>query len=151
MHTAREFMTAAQVVSPQTLLHDLARLLLDNDADGACVTEHGQLVGIITAMDLVFTQRTIKGPGTFTLFDLVLPIGQLQAERELERVTATTVGELMTRNVVTVGPDTPLGEVAASMVDRHITLLPVIAPGEGLIGVVTKARIVRHVLEHTRN
>lgn len=149
MQTARDLMTPALIVSPETALHDLAQLLLDNGADGACVTEHGQLVGVITAMDLVFTQRVVQGPTTFTLFELVVAIGQARAEREFLRTTASHVEQLMTREVVSVTPDTPVGELAARMVDQHLTVLPVVSADEGLLGVVTKAGLVRHVLEHT--
>lgn len=51
------------------------------------------------------------------------------------------VEELMTADVVTVGPDTPIREVAAVLVERGISGIPVVAHGQ-LLGVVSEADIL---------
>jgi CBS domain-containing protein len=52
-----------------------------------------------------------------------------------------TVEELMTRDVLTVPPETPLKELARLLRDRRISGVPVIANGE-LLGVVSETDIV---------
>lgn len=53
------------------------------------------------------------------------------------------VKELMTREVVTVAPDTPLREVAKRMVARGISGVPVCEDDGALVGIVTEADILR--------
>ena len=52
------------------------------------------------------------------------------------------VGEIMTQAVTAVAPDTPLAEVAAVLVERRISGVPVI-DGERLLGVVSVTDLVR--------
>jgi CBS-domain-containing membrane protein len=46
--------------------------------------------------------------------------------------------EVMTRDVVTVGPDTTVGEIAALLVRHRISAVPVISSDQQLIGIVTQ-------------
>jgi len=85
------------------------------------VDEDGQLVGIIVERDL-----------------LVAAMRYLQSRVE--------VGDLMTRNVVTVGPDADLNDVARTMLERKIGGLPVVEHGR-LVGIVTESDIFRRFVE----
>ena len=85
------------------------------------VDDDGQLVGIIVERDL-----------------LVAAMRYLQSRVE--------VGDLMTRNVVTVGPDADLNEVARTMLERKIGGLPVVEHGR-LVGIVTESDIFRRFVE----
>lgn len=139
---ARDLMEPARTVSPELSIPGLARRLLELEVDGVCVVDAGdRLVGVVTAMDLVFREREIHPPVTIAILDLVLQLGRGRTERELAKIAAVSVSELMTRDVVTVGPDTPLPEVASRMVDQHLSLVPVV-DGGSLVGVVTKRAIV---------
>lgn len=146
MEHARDVMVAAHPVHPALSIPELARLLLDEDLDGVCVVRDDKLVGVVTAMDLVFRRKKVHTPFTFALLDLVLEFGRGRTERELEKITAATVGQLMTADVVTARPDTPLDEIATWMVEQHLTVVPVLDDGQ-LVGVVTKPAIVRETLD----
>ena len=52
------------------------------------------------------------------------------------------VAELMTQDVVTVTPETTLKEVAALLVDRRISGLPVVQADGTVVGVVSEADIL---------
>ncbi|HSW41435.1 MAG TPA: CBS domain-containing protein [Patescibacteria group bacterium] len=52
------------------------------------------------------------------------------------------VGEVMTRNVAFVRPETPLKDVAAMMVDRGISGVPVVDANGAVLGVVSEADFV---------
>lgn len=54
-----------------------------------------------------------------------------------------TVEGLMTHEVVTVRPDTPLKDVASLLTERHISGLPVCAEDGVVLGVVSEADILR--------
>lgn len=85
------------------------------------VDDDGQLVGIVVERDL-----------------LVAAMRYLQSRVE--------VGEVMTRNVVTVGPDTDLNEVARMMLERKIGGLPVVEHGQ-LLGIITESDIFKRFVE----
>ncbi|HEY7205286.1 MAG TPA: CBS domain-containing protein [Methylomirabilota bacterium] len=57
-------------------------------------------------------------------------------------LTKLTVEEVMTRSVITVGPDQPASDGAQLMLDRKIGALPVVEAGH-LVGIVTETDIVR--------
>lgn len=110
--------------------------------DGACVVEDGLLVGVVTEMDLVFQEKQIHLPSFITLMDLVIPLGGAKAQAELEKVTGSTVGEIMTSPAKTVAWDAPLDRVATLMVEGHYTIVPVMK-GTHLQGVITKPALIR--------
>jgi CBS domain-containing protein len=55
-----------------------------------------------------------------------------------------TVGEIMTRGVISVTPDTDLEEVSHILVHERIKRLPVLEKGR-LLGIVSRADLVREV------
>lgn len=147
MPRARDVLDAqAILVPPATPVMELARRLYEARADGACVVEDGRVVGVVTTMDLLFRARRLHTPPVFVLMDLVIPLGNPWAlQREQDKVVAATAGELMTRDVVTVGPDEPLDAIASRMIDEHLTLVPVVE-GDHLLGVVTKHGVLGAIL-----
>lgn len=56
--------------------------------------------------------------------------------------------DVMTRPVVTVGPDTPIPAAAALLTGRGFTALPVVDPAGELVGIVTEADLLRGRLLH---
>ena len=145
MQTAADVMVDALVVTPETPVRALAEQLAQTGADGACVVADGRLVGVATTMDLIFRETSIHIPTAFILLDAVitLPGQQARMERELERIAAATVEELMTRDPVTVSATSTVQECADKMVRKHLSLLPVVDAQGALLGVVTKTAMVR--------
>jgi CBS domain-containing protein len=144
MLVAREFMqTSPLTVSPELSVADLAKLLLEQETDGACVVDDGGgLIGVVTTMDLVFQEKRVHLPSFFAFMDAMLPLGLDQTEAELRKIGATEVREIMSAGVIKVGPETRLDEVATLMVEKHLTLVPVVDGGR-LVGVVTKPGLLR--------
>ena len=85
------------------------------------VDDDGQLVGIVVERDL-----------------LVAAMRYLHSRVE--------VGDVMTRNVVAVGPDTDLNDVARTMLERKIGGLPVVEHGR-LVGIITESDIFKRFVE----
>ncbi len=63
----------------------------------------------------------------------------LAASRHLH--AAMEVAEVMTCEVVTVGPETPLGEAARLMARHHVGSLPVVGDGDAIVGIITESDI----------
>jgi CBS domain-containing protein len=113
--------------------------------------EGDRLVGIVTEGDLIFRDADIKAPGFLDILGGIIPLGNWEEYREETLKSAgVTVAEVMTKEVTTVTPDTPLAEAATTMADRRVKILPVIEEGS-LRGVITRMDILTlHVLNPRR-
>jgi CBS domain-containing protein len=146
---ARDIMIEALIVAPDCSVRDLAALLLERGLDGACVVENAQLdqlVGVVTTMDLVFQEKQVHLPTILNFLDFSIPLeppSRLRAE--LDKIAGTTVQQIMSREPMTVEPERPVSEVARMMVDKHLTIVPVVDDGN-LLGMITKQALLRAVL-----
>lgn len=142
--TAREIMNERPLTTrPDVPVAELAARLLAQGADGACVLDDGDLVGVVTEMDLIFQEKAVHVPSFITFMDAVIPLelpGKLKAE--LDKIAGLTVDDIMTREPATVAPDTPASKVAALMVEHGYSIVPVV-DGDLLIGAVTRASLLR--------
>jgi CBS-domain-containing membrane protein len=148
MLSAKEIMTRDVItVSPETDIAHAARLLLEKSINGVpVVDETGKLVGILCQSDLVAQQKRFPIPTLFTLLDGFIPLTSMKhLEREVQKITATTVAEAMSPNPVTVRPEASIEEVGTIMVDRNFHTLPVVDRGE-LVGIVGKEDVLRTLL-----
>ncbi len=148
MHKAKDIMTHAPLtVGPDEEVAQAARIMLDKRVNGLpVVNDEGRLVGIITQSDLVTQQKRMPLPSIFTLLDGFISLGSTdKLEREMQKIAALTVAQAMTPDPVTVGPDTPLEELATLMVEHKFHTLPVVE-GTRLTGVVGKEDILRTLL-----
>ncbi|MFP4475948.1 MAG: CBS domain-containing protein [Desulfatibacillaceae bacterium] len=145
MQTAKDIMTREVVsVGPETEVAEAARLLLERHINGVpVVDEAGQLVGILCQSDLISQQKRLSLPSLFTTLDGFIPLTSLKkVEREIEKMAAATVGDLMTKKVRSVEPDTGVDEIATLMVNKNYHTIPVVDGGK-LVGVVAKEDILK--------
>ncbi|HTW54056.1 MAG TPA: CBS domain-containing protein [Bradyrhizobium sp.] len=54
------------------------------------------------------------------------------------------VGDIMTRDVVTAGPDTGVEAIARMMLERHIGAVPIVDSERRLVGILSDHDILRH-------
>ncbi len=132
-------------------VEDAIKLFAESGISGAPVVEDGRLAGIVTEGDLIFRDAEIKAPGFLDILGGVIPLGNWDEYRqEAIKSAGVTVGEVMTREVFTIGPDASLAEAATIMAEERIKLLPVAEEGR-LRGVVTRMDILTlHVLNPRR-
>ena len=95
------------------------------------VIDKGRLVGLVTHRDLLRAQ--------VSLFADLSPTENDQIRKQI------LARDIMTRDVQTVAPDTPVLDVARLMIRRKIGCVPVVAGGR-LVGIVTEADFVRLVI-----
>ena len=135
-------------VGPDTEIVEAAKLLLEKRYNGLpVVDEGGKLVGIICQSDLIAQQKSIPVPTLFSFLDGFIPLTSTRKmESEIQKIAAIKVEDAMTRNPVTVKPDTSIDAVAALMVDNNFHTLPVL-DGEGkLVGVVGKEDVLKTLI-----
>lgn len=148
MLKVRDIMTRELItVSPETVIVHATKLLLENRINGVPVTdETGKLVGILCQSDLIAQQKKLPVPSFFTLLNGLIPlISKKQIEKQVRKIAATTVGQAMKPNPVTVQSDVDIEEVAALMVDNNFHTIPVVDEGE-LVGIVGKEDILRTLM-----
>ena len=148
MLKVKDIMTRELItVSPGTEIVHATKLLLENRINGVPVTdEKGKLVGILCQSDLIAQQKKLPIPSFFTFLNGLIPLTSMkQIEKQVQKITAATVAQAMTKNPVTVQPDTGIEEVAALMVDKNFHTIPVVDEGK-LVGILGKEDILRTLI-----
>jgi len=145
MLLARDIMTRdVATVTPDTSVEDLARLMMERNISGAPVMDDaGKLLGIVTEHDLIKKERRLHIPTVVQIFDAFIYLeSSKRFEEDLKKMVAKKVGDIYTRDVVTVDEGTTVSEIATIMTDKDIHLLPVLKDGL-LSGIIGKKDIVR--------
>ncbi|HVT02441.1 MAG TPA: CBS domain-containing protein [Thermoanaerobaculia bacterium] len=92
------------------------------------VVEEGQLVGIVTDRDTKRATPSLLSEGGRDEYDRVLD--------------TTRVSQIMTRDPITVTPQTLISDALDILIDRKVGALPVIE-GSSLVGIVTDIDFLR--------
>jgi len=148
MLTAKDVMTKDVItVSPDTEIVSATKLLLEKRINGLpVVDESGKLVGILCQSDLIAQQKKLPIPSLFTFLDGLINFTSMKMlEKEVQKVTASTVGDVMTPSPVAVYSDTDIETLATLMVERNFHTLPVVDDG-ALSGVVGKEDVLRTLM-----
>jgi acetoin utilization protein AcuB len=126
----RDYMSQPPIViSPKTPISEALRMMRERGIRRFPVVDlGGRLVGIVSDKDLLHAEPS---PATsLSIWEITYLLGRI------------TVEQVMTRDVLTVGPTTPLEEAARIMVDRKIGGLPVVE-ADLVLGVITETDIFR--------
>lgn len=141
--------TQIEMVAESTPISYVARLMRDKEISGMPVTsDDGVLIGVISASDLL---RAVPGAkegapvGSLAGFYAEIKPSVLITPELFERALEGTVGELMTKMIVSVPIDATVQHAAQVMIDSGVHRLLVLDRNENLAGLVTAMDIVRHV------
>jgi len=120
--TARDIMiTELMTISPTEKVAAADLMMVRNSIGALPVIDEEKLVGIITQDDIILSRFSIS-------------VGGLQ------------VGDLMTRNPITVTPDTTLDKIIETIIIEQVERLPVIVE-EKLVGLITYGQIIKKIYE----
>ncbi|MGJ3246679.1 MAG: CBS domain-containing protein [Elainellaceae cyanobacterium] len=133
------------VVNPETPLREAIQLIAEKRVSGLpVVNSSGKLVGVISETDLMWQETGVRPPAYIMLLDSVIYLENPNTyDRELHKALGQTVGEVMTKEFITVKPDKPLREAAQMMHERKIQRLLVVNAETKLVGILTRGDIVR--------
>jgi CBS domain-containing protein len=133
-------------VSPSASVADLARIMLEEHVGGVpVVDDRGVVVGIVTETDLVAKHARVHLPSYFSILGYEIPFGTGHTDDDFRRALAVSAQDLMTKDVVVIGPDSSVDDVATMMVEQHVNPVPVLDKGR-LVGIVSRTDIVRLLL-----
>ena len=141
---ARDVMVSPVItVKPGTPVKEAARILLERRISAVpVVDDKGKIAGIVSEGDLL--RRSEAGTDRRRSSWLRMLLGEESIAAEYTRAHAKKVADIMTRNVVTATPDTPLSEIASLLEARAIKRVPIVEDGE-LVGIVSRANLIQAV------
>lgn len=133
-------------VTPETSIAEVAEILLGRHISAVPVVDAGgAIVGIVSEGDLIRRQEigTDKHP-SWWLHLLTTPEDQAH---DYVKSHGRRASDVMTANVITVAPDTPLDQIATLLERHRIKRVPVIEGGK-LAGIVSRADLIRGLAAH---
>lgn len=114
----RELMTkAVKTATRDMTLRDVAVMMRDGDVGAVPVVDDGKLIGIVTDRDIV-VRAVAEG-----------------------RIADVPIGEVMTTELFTVGPDDFVFEAIRLMGDKQVRRIPVVGPDGTLAGIIAIADV----------
>jgi CBS-domain-containing membrane protein len=145
MLKAKDVMTNDVItVTRGTSVRDLALLFTERHISSVpVVDDNGDLIGIVSESDLIEQDKNLHIPTVVSIFDWVIYLeSDKRFEKELQKMTAQTVGEIYSEEVFSVGPETPVSEVADIMSSKKVHAVPVVE-GRRVVGVVARIDLIR--------
>lgn len=138
MRVAEVMSSSLVTVSADTPLKAAAITMLEAGVSGLpVVDDNGKLVGIITEADFVAQEAAKDVPRPRRLLDALF------GNRGGKISDADKVGDIMSTDITTVRSDYPVARAAQEMVDVEVKRLPVVDNGGMLVGIISRADVVR--------
>ncbi len=108
-------------------------------------------------VDEAVREMNEKGIGALLVVERGLPVGMFTERDVLRRIVdadrdpaLTHVGEVMTKNVLTITPEMQVADVMALMTERRCRHLPVISEG-AIVGMVSIGDLLRWIMLNQEN
>lgn len=136
-HVVGDVMTRTVVtVGRGTVFKEIVRLMRDRRISAVPVVEAGgRVVGVVSEADLLPKEEfRDSDPDRYT---------QLRRLADLAKAGAVTAEELMTTPALTVGSGETLARAARTMARARVKRLPVVDAGGVLVGVVSRADLLK--------
>ena len=138
---ARDIMTPEVIrVAPDTPIQEIAKLMAENRISAVPVAKDGELVGIVSEGDVF--RRVELGTERHRSHWLEFFTSGTTLASEYVKARGQIAGDIMTREVITVTPATPIATIARLLETKHIKRVPVVEDGR-LVGIVSRANLVQ--------
>lgn len=129
-------------VSPESPITQVVELLLDKDFTALPVVDDGgKVVGMVSDSDLL----TRGGMNVTISLKRATDLEYVRGLHESLENPGHMVSDVMTREVVTVQPDTVLGQAARLMVEKRLKRLPVVDNDGRIVGILGRLDILNTI------
>ena len=132
-------------IDKQAPISDVAELLVKYNLTAVSVVdESNKLIGIITEGDLLYKKVRPHVPHYVNVLGASIyynGIGEYNSQ--FKKLLASSVEDLMTKEVITAKPETEVEEVVAVMLDKHLKSMPVVDEEGVLIGSLGRLDIIK--------
>jgi CBS domain-containing protein len=126
-------------VGPEDSIRDVASILLKNHISGApVVDQRGRLIGIVSEGDLLRRPEA----GTLRKHSWLAQLRGKVLAAEYVKSHSHKVSDVMTRQLITAAPDTPLDQIVELFEKNGIKRVPITKAGK-LIGIVSRANFLK--------
>jgi CBS domain-containing protein len=127
-------------VTPDANVHEVATLLAENKISGLpVVDDQNRVVGLISEADVLSMTGVTR---EHTIKDV---IRHILGESVPKQRHGETVRDFMTSPALTITPDADIREAAGILDEKRIKRLPVVDEEQRLLGIVSRADIVRAI------
>jgi CBS domain-containing protein len=148
MKAADVMVSSVITVGVNASIGEVAAILLNNHISAAPVIgEKGELVGIVSEGDLM--RRAEIGTTKRHSWWLELISNERASTNEYIKSHSGKVVDVMTCNVITAKPDTPLADIAGLLERNRIKRVPIVE-GAKLVGIVSRANILQALASATK-
>jgi CBS domain-containing protein len=114
-------------ITPDTSVYQALELMVEKNVSALLVMENDALAGIFTERDYA-RKVALKGKSS----------------------KDTTIGEIMTRDLITVKPESSIDECMELMTGKYIRHLPVMDGGK-LAGIISIGDVVRSIIQEQKS
>ncbi len=145
---AREIMNKEIIkVSREENVKVLVDLLLEKKISGVpVVDEENRVVGIVSESDLIYPEKSLHIPAFVRILDGIIFLESLKDfEKELKKMVAYKVEDVMVKDVITVKEDTDTEEIVNILLKKRINRVPVVDEDNKLIGMITRSDILKNI------
>lgn len=145
---ARDIMNKEVItVNPEDNVEQLVKLLLENKISGVpVVDEQGKVIGIVSEADLIYPEKSVHLPAFIPVLDGIIFLESFKKlEKEIKKMTAYKVKDVMIKDVVTVDEDANLEDIVNILLNKKINRVPVVNSNNKLIGIITRSNILKHI------
>lgn len=142
---ARDVMVSPVItVGTTATVRDVATVLLESRISAVPVVDNaGKVIGIVTESDLM--RRTEAGTERPYSWWLHFLTDNATIAADCVKSHAVKVEDVMTSDVVTAAPETPLHEIATLLEERRIKRVPIVNKDGNLVGIVSRSNLIQVV------
>jgi CBS domain-containing protein len=142
---AKDIMTKKVItIEKDATLSELVRLLIKNKISGVpVIDEKNNLVGVVTENDIIVKKSSLPFPLSFSFAFLDKYESYTKNTKEF---LDTKVEEVMSVDIKTVRKDMTVNKVVNIMLNNNINRLPVLDDDNKLIGIITRADVMKSMI-----
>jgi CBS domain-containing protein len=118
---ASHMTTEVIIASPTDTIQKIYTMIMESGFSAFPVVKKKRIVGLISRRDLIRTRRV---------------------QSVIAHHAQTTIEEIMSKDVITISPDEPIGSAAELLVKHDVSRLPV-TDGDRIVGIVDRHDVLR--------